>query len=542
MRAGLVLTLIFSIFAIAPLFYPGYFQTHSGLVPVWNVVDLRANWGNWSWLPQIAVTFDPLRSDGLLPYYLAALWPVQPVAAVKILLGLSWLLGSVGLFLWLRSWLGNYGAVAAALVYTYLPYQIATVYVRGAWGEALFWGLLPWAMLGTTFLVTSPRPIILPVAAFCWLALGLTQLGLTLWAAVFILLLLLVIHPRRSFLPILSAMLGTGAAIIINMFVSPGPITTPINFADHFLYPFQLFSAQWGYGSSQPGWADGFSLQLGLAAVGLTIISMALWQQHWTATPQTSRQDRRLIFFLGAAIILILLQLGMAAFIWQIPILPGGYLLASTLTYPWQLLGLTGLCLAILAGAAFWLDERLAQPPLFGAVVVLVLLSSYAYLSPQFIQVDEYIDGPEAQLGNAQLALVDHNLAVSINDNTAGLQLGETSIPLKVYGSPQANDLLLLTVTWQPLQPFYQDLKVFIHLVDVNSNVLAQYDGYPQTGASPTSRWTPGEMIEDTYPIPFPAEAPPGPYRVYLGLYDEATLTRLPVPTDPEGRVILNVE
>ena len=52
----------------------------------------------------------------------------------------------------------------------------------------------------------------------------------------------------------------------------------------------------------------------------------------------------------------------------------------------------------------------------------------------------------------------------------------------------------------------------------------------------------PGELIEDSYPLVLPADAPAGPYRVYLGLYDEATLTRLPVPTDSEGRVILNVE
>ena len=73
-------------------------------------------------------------------------------------------------------------------------------------------------------------------------------------------------------------------------------------------------------------------------------------------------------------------------------------------------------------------------------------------------------------------------------------------------------------------------------------NLLAQYDGQPQEGDYPTSRWTPGELIEDSYPILLPADAPVGPYRVYLGLYDEATLARLPVATDPEGRVILNVE
>ncbi|KPK03812.1 MAG: hypothetical protein AMJ56_18495, partial [Anaerolineae bacterium SG8_19] len=369
-RTFLALSLILAIFAVAPLLYPGYFQTHAGLTPVWNVTDLRADPDGWGWVPHVAVQFDLLRSDGLLPYYVAAILPVGPVTAVKLVVGLAWLLGSAGIFLWLKSWLGYHGALAAALVYTYLPFRIATVYVRGAWAEAFFWGLLPWAILGSTFLVTSPRLLILPVAAVLWLMLAFTQLGLALWAALFVMLLLSVIHPRQTLLPILATLLGTGTAILSYLSISAGLTTPAINFSDHFLYPFQLFSAFWGYGPSRPGWNDGLSLQLGLAAVGLTLITVALWQQPRTLTSQTNRADRRLIFFLSAAIILGLLLLGVAPFTWDLPLWPG-YALSATLTYPWQLLGLAGLCLAVLAGVALWLDSRLTSLPLFGAILVL---------------------------------------------------------------------------------------------------------------------------------------------------------------------------
>jgi len=106
----------------------------------------------------------------------------------------------------------------------------------------------------------------------------------------------------------------------------------------------------------------------------------------------------------------------------------------------------------------------------------------------------------------------------------------------------QSNDVLLVDVVWQPLQPLSQDLKVFVHLVDPAGNVIAQYDGYSQAGDYPTGQWTPGELITDSYPVIIPADAPPDPYQIYLGFYDESTLTRLPVPNDTEGRVILNVE
>jgi len=541
-RAFLALSLILPIFAVAPLFYPGYFQTHAGLTPLWNLADLRAGPINWYWVPHVAIQFDPLRSDGLLPYYLAVILPVGPVTAVKLVAGLAWLLGSAGMFLWLKGWLGYHGALVAALVYTYLPFQIATVYVRGAWGETLFWGLLPWAILGSTFLVTSPKILIFPVAAIFWLMLGLSQLGLTLWATLFVVLLLLVIHPRQSLLPILATLAGTGAVIVFYVAISSAGLTVPVvNFTDHFLYPFQLFSTFWGDGASRPGWNDGLSLQLGLAAVGLTVVTVALWQQTWSPMPQTSRADRRLIFFLSAVIILGLLQLDIAAFGWNMPLWPG-YFLSATLTYPWQLLGLAGLCLAVLAGAALWLDSRLTSLPLFGAIVLFVILSSYAYLAPRFIQVGPFLKGPKAQLGETQLALVNHNLAVKASNNGAGLPPAESALPLTVYGPPQPNDLLLLNVTWQPLKIFDRDLKLFVHLVDANGNLLAQFDGHPREGDYPTSRWIPGELIEDTYPVLLPAELPPGPYRLYFGLYDETTMTRLPVSTDSEGRVMLNVE
>ena len=109
-----------------------------------------------------------------MPYYLAALLPLSPTAAIKFIVGFGWVLGGLGIFLWLKSWLGEAGALVAGVVYIYLPYQIVNAYVRGAWGETLFWGLLPWAILAATYLVTTPKIALIPLAALFWLALGLS--------------------------------------------------------------------------------------------------------------------------------------------------------------------------------------------------------------------------------------------------------------------------------------------------------------------------------------------------------------------------------
>ena len=87
-----------------------------------------------------------------------------------------------------------------------------------------------------------------------------------------------------------------------------------------------------------------------------------------------------------------------------------------------------------------------------------------------------------------------------------------------------------------------EDWKVFVHLVDANGRVLAQFDGQPLEGTYPTSHWTPGEFIKDSYPLILPPDASPGPYHVFVGLYNEASGLRLSVPGDTEGKVVLNVE
>ncbi len=565
--AALILALVFPVFAVAPLFYPGFIQTHTGFVPLWNMIHLQAASGRLSEALAV-VSAEPLVNNGLLFYYLAGLLPFSPVVSIKLLVIGSWLLGSAGMFMWLRSWLGNPGALAAALVYVYLPYPIMTVYVRGAWGEVLFWGLLPWAILTATFLVSllpknltaentenaerekekslrasRPRRLILfrlfmaVVAVIFWLLLGLSQPGLAFWALLFLILLLLLVHFQQSLWPILSAGVGVAGAMSVYAFLIDFPSPSTINFSDHFLYPFQLFSSFWGGGASRPGWDDGLSLQVGLAGLGLALVSVILWQRSTTI----SRTDRRLLFFSGAAIGFILLVLGVAPIVWNLPLWPG-LTLAGTLTYPWQLLGFIGLCVAVLSGAALWIEERLAQLPIFSAIILLIVLSSYSYLQPQFIQPDPYLrSSPQAILGHRQMALLDHDFAVLTAGATAGLERGQTTVPLAVYGPLQPGDVLVVKVVWQPLQPLSQNFKMFVHLVDPAGVVVAQYDGYPQSGDHPTPGWVPGELIEDSYPVLLPADAPPGPYQLYLGFYNETTLERLPVPNDAEGRVILDV-
>lgn len=48
--------------------------------------------------------------------------------------------------------------------------------------------------------------------------------------------------------------------------------------------------------------------------------------------------------------------------------------------------------------------------------------------------------------------------------------------------------------------------------------MLVQQQGYPQQGRFPTTLWTTGDWIEDSYELTLPAELPAGRYLLRVGM------------------------
>jgi hypothetical protein len=81
-------------------------------------------------------------------------------------------------------------------------------------------------------------------------------------------------------------------------------------------------------------------------------------------------------------------------------------------------------------------------------------------------------------------------------------------------------DTLDLTLVWRDAQgPTPDRWKVFTHLLDANSSVVAQRDAEPADNLRPTTGWNRGEQIEDNYGIAIPADLPPGSYTLEIGMY-----------------------
>ncbi len=571
----LLALLLLSLFAWAPLLYPGYIQVHSGFLPVFNLADLAASPDKLAWLPTIGVAPDLLRGEGPLAYWLALL--LRPLAgdvgAVKGVFALSIIGVGLGLFAWTRrdlagfegdsshsedsttnpqGLLGARAGLLAAVVAILWPPLLATVYVRGALGETVFMALVPWALWAVTggrHPVSGVRvPLSAGVAGALVAALFWTQAGLALWATA--LLLTWALWPgapsRRRGITAAAVLLGAllGGGLFWLLHSEPSAAGPALDVAAHAVYPYQFFSPAWGFGVSTPGWQDGLPLQLGMAALGLAALTVVL---GFGKRAHVSRVTFHALSFAAiAALILVLLTTTLARPLWRMEPL------AATLTYPWQLFALVGPLLALLAGAVVVVERRLAVLPLWAAAVALVALSSYPYLAPRFTQVTPDPAAP-AIFGAQRVTLVAAVVseAGTVGDRPELGGQGETGTvgdwepsrrdrPEPGGATLSATTALTVTLAWQALQPIDFDYNVFVHAIDADGNRVAQWDGQPTRGneSYPMSTWPVGELIQNSYRLNLdPAAAPV--QRVDVGLYNWQTGERLLV--NGEDKVTLEV-
>jgi hypothetical protein len=104
-------------------------------------------------------------------------------------------------------------------------------------------------------------------------------------------------------------------------------------------------------------------------------------------------------------------------------------------------------------------------------------------------------------------------------------------------------DTLTVRLTWQALASIDQRYTAFVHLLGPhnrarNSPLWAQDDHEPGQATYATDRWSPGEVILDTFRIQIPLDAPDGCYKVSTGFYSLETMDRLP-RSDSAGDAVI---
>jgi 4-amino-4-deoxy-L-arabinose transferase-like glycosyltransferase len=96
--------------------------------------------------------------------------------------------------------------------------------------------------------------------------------------------------------------------------------------------------------------------------------------------------------------------------------------------------------------------------------------------------------------------------------------------------TPQAGDVLAISLTWQTDAPLTKRYKVFLHLVRPDGRLAAQRDSEPANYLQPTTTWQPNTPVIDAHGLLIPPTLPAGDYALIVGWYDaDDPAARLPV-------------
>jgi hypothetical protein len=419
------LSLALTIFAVAPFLLPGYF---------WGANDARHHvyflfefdrlvqdgiwWPRWS--PDFAFGYGYpfFNIYGPLSHFLAQLLlhfgGLSHTTAVKSIFGLGIVLSAGTMYGYVRSLAGRRAGLLAAVVYTYIPYHLLVLYVRGNLAESTAFLWLPLCLWSFREMVRRP--------SFGWIAAGaISYAGLLLTSnlvfvlftpllVLYILVLLLfrasgvrqqmwqaIQFVRSAVAPALGGILGIGlgAVFLIPMVLERNYVRTDqwfdgrYNYRDDFLYFFQLFSPRWGFGSSQTGPDDPIGFQLGAVALLFAILGIFVSYSIPRLRPEV-------VIFPIVAIGTIAVGLGPFAFLWEWPIVGG---ILQSAQFPWRWLPIAALLLSILAGLLLAEDEDPLVTDAKGssfsltllAPVAVVILASYPLLQ---VEISEPAEGP----------------------------------------------------------------------------------------------------------------------------------------------------
>ena len=358
-----VALLLLPTIAASPLLGPGLPDTGDAQLHIYRAVQLEASLLEGDLYPRWAPDFAQGLGYPIFNYYAPLTYYVLVgihwlgfafVDALKVLCWLVFFASGLGMYLWARQLLGVPGGLLAATAYTYAPYRFVDVYVRGDVAELLALAFPPFILWALYRLVRQPglpwvAPAVLLYAALI-LTHNLTALTFTPLLLAYLLVLVAVLRAWRS-LPFVAAAvalaLGLTAfywvpSLLEKDLVQIDRVLTPptFDYRAHFVAVQDLLAVQMPIDRRLGD--VGIPKALGASLVVLAVGGLLGFFIRRPARP-TLWQG---VFLALATLALAVLMTPASRVLWDaVP-------LAAYVQFPWRLLGLTALGLALLVGAA----------------------------------------------------------------------------------------------------------------------------------------------------------------------------------------------
>ena len=120
-----------------------------------------------------------------------------------------------------------------------------------------------------------------------------------------------------------------------------------------------------------------------------------------------------------------------------------------------------------------------------------------------------------------------------------GIELRGYSLGRAAYNP---GDVVRVAFSWVPLEKIDTDYTVFVHLYSrFDEPPVAQHDGKPNGGSTPTGEWKVGVEVNDRHGVELPMDITSGEYTLAVGMYATEDGDRLGVTAEgaQEDRLIL---
>ncbi len=390
---GLLLAGLLTLFAVYPFLSPGLPNVADSIIHVLRTVELDQCWRDGvfypRWAPNLALGYGYPLFDFAppLPYFVPQVLHTlgfELDTAMKLLVIGSFVLYSVGMYLFARDVLGRGPALLAAAAYVYTPFRLREALIYGGnWPQFLAIALFPWNLWAFRRWMRTGRPAYLALSVLSYGALLLSHL---FHALIFTPLLLAYVlflwatGSQRTWRELARPALALALALALTAFFwVPAFVERQWTRAQAHVYlgksPFYLRFLSWRELLSPPVPPDTavanpyVPFSLGAVIVGLAALGLL------AALFRGTREARQhAAFFVPALLAVVFMMLPASAPLWQnVPWLALG-------EFPWRLLGLANLACAFLAGASLGPWRRATAPLLLTLLAVLV--ASFVYLYP----------------------------------------------------------------------------------------------------------------------------------------------------------------
>ncbi|MDQ7029986.1 MAG: 6-pyruvoyl-tetrahydropterin synthase-related protein [Ardenticatenia bacterium] len=365
-----MLALALTLFAWAPLLAPFSFRAHDWRHALFYAVEFAQSVAEGVLVPRWGPDFAFGRGYPVFVFYSPlSLYIVHSfrqvgfgvVGSVKAAYVVGFLFGAAGMYRLARRWFGRQGALVATVLFTYLPYHLVDIYVRGALAE--FWALawFPWTFLAGEALIV--RPSRRTVAAFgatygglVWLH-SLSAILVTPFVGLFMAIRWAMMAWREDHKRAWSSAVAGVAGVGLGLWIAVGFLVpnaaeqryivleqwTANNYQydKQFVYPSQFLSPFWDFGYAVEGPNDGMAFQVGV--VGVVTAATAVWLALRRAL---DRRETVIVALCGSLLLFVLWAMTPASTpLWRaLPPL-------QFVQFPWRLLGVAVVFTAALGGA-----------------------------------------------------------------------------------------------------------------------------------------------------------------------------------------------